>query len=386
MAARIKILYVITQSEFGGAQRYVLDLASNLPEDEFEVAIACGRAPKDATGQGEGELVRRAEAAGIPVYPLSSVERRIAPLVDARGFTELTRLFRLVQPDVVHLNSSKAGILGAVAAKLARVPKVVFTAHGLVFHEPLPAWQRTLYRWAEQAARPFRDAIITVSNADRESALRYRLAKPERIVHIPNGIGETAFLDRDVARAELEQKTGRAFPGRVIGTIANFYPTKGLPYLFAALHEVRRTHPDLTGIIIGDGSERPHLESLIERNRLADTVILVGAFPNAAQYLKAFDLFVLPSVKEGWPYVILEAMAAEVPIVATRVGGIPEILEPDRGTVVPPADPTTLARAIADILVYPTAAQAATRRAYRAATNEFTLSRMIERTRAVYER
>ncbi len=378
MPNRTKVLYVVTQSEFGGAQRYVLDLAINLPNDQYEIMIACG--------EGSGELIARAFEHGVPTHPLRSVGRAISLLRDSAGFFELVALFRKERPDVVHLNSSKAGILGGLAAKVARVPKIIFTAHGLVFHEPLPRWQKALYRLLEQSARPLRDAIITVSNADRESAIRARLARPERIMHIPNGIGDVAFLDRTAARAALAQKIGRALPDRLIGTIANFYPTKGLPCLLAALHEVRRTHPDITAVIIGEGTERPYLESLIEKNNLHNTVILAGALPNAARCLKAFDLFVLPSVKEGWPYAILEAMAAEVPIVATRVGGIPEMLEPDRGMLVPAADPKALTRAIAYMLVRPTAAQAATRRACLAATSKFTLSRMIERTRAVYER
>lgn len=376
MSDKTKILYVITQSEFGGAQRYVLDLASHLPKDTYEPVIACG--------EGGGELTHRAAERGIPTHPLRSVGRAINPLRDSAGFFELLTLFRKERPGVVHLNSSKIGILGAVAAKIARVPKTVFTAHGLVFHEPLPRWQKIFYRLLEQSARPFRDAIITVSNADRESALRYRLAKPERIVHIPNGIGHIEFFDRTHARAALEQKIGRTLPQRIIGTIANFYPTKGLPYLLAALHEVRRAHPDVIAVIIGEGDERPRLESLIERNNLRNTVILAGAFPNAAQCLKAFDLFVLPSLKEGWPYVVLEAMAAQVPIVATRAGGIPEMLDPDRGFLVPPADPTALASAIEQTLANPAEGAAAARRAHETVRHNFTLDRMVRETISIY--
>ncbi|MBI3305357.1 glycosyltransferase [Candidatus Parcubacteria bacterium] len=381
MPNRTKVLYVVTQSEFGGAQRYVLDLASNLPKDQYETAIACG---EDATVQVGDDLIARARKRGIRTHVLASVGRAINPLRDSAGFFELFALLRTERPDVVHLNSSKVGILGGLAAKMTRVPKTVFTAHGLVFHEPLPHWQKMFYRLLEQLARPFRDAIITVSNADRESAIGERLARPERIVHIPNGIGTLEFLDRTAARGALEQKVGHALPERTIGTIANFYPTKGLPYLLAALFEVRRTHPDIAGVIIGDGSQRPHLESLIERNKLADTVILAGALPNATQYLKAFDLFVLPSVKEGWPYVILEAMAAEVPIVATRVGGIPEMLSPDGGPLVPTANPAALAGAIAHALAHPAETAATAKRTQEIVRRDFTLERMVRETTAVY--
>lgn len=377
-----KILYVITQSEFGGAQRYVLDLASNLPKDQYETAIACG---EDTAGQAGNDLTARARKRGIQTHTLTSVGRSINPFVDAAGFFELLKLFRAERPDVVHLNSSKIGILGGLAAKVARVPKTVFTAHGLVFHEPLPAWRKTLYRLLEQSARPFRDVIIAVSNADRESAIAARLARPENVVHIPNGVGPMNFLSRTETRTALEQKIGRALPDQLIGTIANFYPTKGLPYLLAAIHEVRRADPNIVSVIIGDGAERPHLESLIERNNLGNTVLLAGALPNAAQYLKAFDLFVLPSVKEGWPYAILEAMAAEVPIVATRVGGIPEMLEPDRGFLVPSADQTALTNAITHALENPTQAAATASRAHQTVAHEFALERMVRETVKIYQ-
>lgn len=343
-----KLLYLVTQAEFGGAQRYIFDLATRL-KNEFEITIAAGE-----TGRNR-ELLDRAEKTGIRTRELKHLKRAILPFRDMLAFFELTRFFREERFAMIHANSTKAGVLGAVAARIAGAnTKVLYTAHGWVFLEPLPAMRRYFYLLMEKIAARFRDATIVLSNIEREVALREKLGTNETIHVIPHGIEipEDYFLSKTEAREhfadiglERQETRDKRQAELIIGTIANLYPTKGLDILIRAFVELTELSARL--VIVGEGPERAKLEQLIAELGLNDRVTLIGAIPDAAKLLSAFDIFVLSSRKEGLPYALLEAMAADLPIIATAVGAIPEMIENEKnGIIVPPEDVAALARAL----------------------------------------
>ena len=173
-----KILYLITQSEWGGAQRYVFDLAVNF-KDKFEVAAAFG---------GEGGLKNKLDEENIRNFTLKNLVREINPWRDFLAFWEIYRLIRKTKPDILHTNSSKAEILGNLAGWLCGVPKIVFTAHGFVFNEELGFWKKKLYIFLEKMAGFFADKIICVSGFDRAAALAHKIAGKNKLVVIHNGI------------------------------------------------------------------------------------------------------------------------------------------------------------------------------------------------------
>ncbi|MCX6785461.1 MAG: glycosyltransferase [Candidatus Komeilibacteria bacterium] len=329
---RKKILFLVTQSEWGGAQEYIFNLATNLDKNQYEVLVLAGR--------GNGELFNKLSQAQISWQKLKYTRRAINPTLDKLAVWELYKIFKKEQPDVIHLNSSKIGFLGSIAARLCQgfgrrraiaalatargqgKFKIIYTAHGWVFTEPLPYLTKKLYFWIEKTSAKWKDAIITVCEANRQIALQHNFKS--NIITIHNAVNpkQLSFLSKENARNFL-----KLLPtDPVIGTIANFYKTKGLNFLIEAAGNLVKDYPNLKTVIIGDGPERKNLEALILKLNLTDKVILTGSLPKAHQYLKAFDLFVLSSVKEGLPYAVLQAMAAEIPIVATRVGGLPEIL------------------------------------------------------------
>lgn len=360
---RKKILFVVTLNEWGGAQKYVFDLATHLPKDQFDILVAVGI-------EGNGELIKKLSQNSIKSSAVKNLRRDIKPISDLKAFFELLQLFKNASPDVVHLNSTKAGVLGSIAAKLAGVPKIIYTVHGWVFHEPLSPFTKIFYYLAEKVTAFFKSKIICVSEFDRKIAIEKKVAKAEKLVTIHNGIDRATIkhYEKDEARKRLSVITGKELKHDkiVIGTVANFYKTKGLPYLIDAAH----TLPQYTFLIIGEGPERQSLEKRI-REKKAANVILAGFIPEASQYLKAFDCFVLPSVKEGYPYTILEALFAEIPIIGTNVGGMPEMLPHE--CLIPPADSGALIHKLSIFGSLP-----------KKITLPSTLQETVEKTRNVY--
>lgn len=361
----MKILYTITSGDNGGAQRYVLDLARS-----FTGSITCGLEAAN--------LEREAIKAGITCHPIPHLVRRIHPLSDLRALIQLLRVVREIRPDIIHSNSSKAGTLTSIAARLTGTPHV-FTAHGFQYLEPLPEWKRHFFKFLERCVKPYRSFVITVSEADRQRALEDRVISESRSQTIYHSIPPPAFLPRVAARTQLNIPT----EGAVVGTIANHYKTKGLDILLQAFAQLVEKLPNTRLVLIGDGPERHVLENLATDLGIAARVQFIGQKENAAQYLKAFDVFVLPSRKEGFPYTLLEALAAGAPIVTTDAGGNPEAVG-NAAVVIAPENPGLLSMHIQKLLVDPTLRHDLATRAILQ-SQKFHASAMIEQTRRVYE-
>ncbi|MFA6279144.1 MAG: glycosyltransferase [Candidatus Paceibacterota bacterium] len=303
----MKILLVITKSNWGGAQRYVYDLATALPKNEFEVSIAFGQ---------PGRLADALRKAGIATHPIKSLQRDVSLVADIKSFFELLRLFSKEKPDVVHLNSSKAGGIGALAARLAGVHKIIFTAHGWPFWEQRNLLSRALIYLMSWLTALLAHTTIVVSDYDLHVAKKMPFVG-HKAVRIYNGI------DTDMIFSSGE-KIRSAFPQGVIitGTIGELNRNKNQQ----ALIEQARNNSDMYVAIVGEGEERKMLEEKIEKYNLSDRVKLFGFMP-ADEALLGFDVFAFPSIKEGLPYVLLEAKVAGLQIKANRVGGVSEILD-----------------------------------------------------------
>ena len=379
-----KILYVITKSNWGGAQRYVFDLATNLPENEFDAVVVTG---------GNGPLIKKFDAAGVKTIPIPYLQRDVNILKELLSFLDLLKIFRAEKPDIIHLNSSKVGGLGALAAFVAKLtiknykPKTVFTVHGWAFKENRSLlWQITIFLicWFSSL---FQDKIILVDTADFETAKKFIPLR--KLVLIFNGIGKINFLPREEARIFLGQKKGGIESDTIlIGTIAELIKNKGLNYLIdaAELIKPRVANKELRIIIIGDGEDREKLQKQIKSLGLEEGVFITGFVPDARHYLKALDIFVLPSLKEGLPYSVLEAMAAGLPIIASQIGGIPDLIEQDKeGLLVPPKDSTTLADIIIQLYADAKKRQILGNNARKKLETDFPLNALLEKTIKLYE-
>lgn len=377
-----KILYVITLAERGGAQKYVLDLAKNLDKGRYEILVACG-------GKLSEWLFVNLEKEKIDYYPLKHLKREILPWHDFLGLFELRKLIKLFKPDIVHLNSSKAGVIGSFAAVGMKRIKIIYTAHGFVFNEPMNFFKKFIYLWTERISGGLKNKIIAISKFDEEVGIKNKIAPKEKFATISTGIDPKAinFLSKDEARKKLNVPSKY----KIVGTIANYYATKALHRLIEASKIISGKCNDCKFILIGDGPERKKLEKLIEDNKLTNNFFL-GPLDNASAYLKAFDVFILPSVKEGMPYTILEAMLAEVPIVATKVGGIPEmIIDGKNGFLVKSKTGkeesitiNQIAEKTAYYLSHPKIAEIFANSAYKKLTADFTLEKMVQETEKIY--
>ncbi|MBL7155302.1 MAG: glycosyltransferase family 4 protein [Candidatus Portnoybacteria bacterium] len=371
--AKKSILYIITKSVWGGAAKYVYDLATNL-SDEFEINIAAG---------GQGKFAQKIKKANLPYFEIKNFQRWVNIFKDLlAGFEILFLLFKL-KPDIIHVNSSKAGGLVGKAIwyyKLfsRRKACLIFTVHGWAFNEDRPGWQIGLIKLFSKLTALFYDKIICVSEYDRKTALKNSIAPADKLITIHNGIDaeSISFLPREEAQKKL---LGKASP-LVVGTIAEWTKNKGLLYLL----EAAKTIP-ANFILIGSGEnpDKEKLERYIKRHNLKN-IYLREWIDNAASYLKAFDIFILPSVKEGLPYTILEAMTAEVPVIATKVGGIPEMIKNNAGILIQSKNSQQLAEKIIYLINNPEIAQEMTQRAKEKVVKEFSLEKMLKKTKRLY--
>ncbi len=387
-AKKTKILYLVTQSELGGAQKNVLDLANGL-KAKYDILVAAGP-------DGGGKLFKQLADKKIRYFELRWLRRNAAnPLVDTAGLFEIIGLLFKEKPDLIHLHSSKAGFLGAIAGKIMGI-RVIYTVHGAVFEASFSRLAKQLFLLLEGFSAYFKDKIICVSDNDLRVWLKYDVAPAQKLTVVYNGLDLTSldFLPQPAAREHLFSQSANLFEAaqgskdelKIIGTIANFFPEKGLPYLIEAADILinKKQLQNLLFVVIGEGPDRLLLEEIIEDHQLQNKFILTGSVSNAAKYLKAFDVFTAPSTKEGRPYVIMEAMAAGLPIVASHVGGIPELIKNNQeGFLVWQRDSEALAEKILELLNNKSLAQQFGLAAQQKAQG-FSLDKMIAATEKVY--
>jgi glycosyltransferase involved in cell wall biosynthesis len=324
---RPKILIAITLAEVGGAQTCVAQLLPELTA-EFDVTVAA---------YGPGPLREAAAHAGASSVELRNVRRPVGPR-DALGLVELVRLIRRVRPDIVHAHSSKTGVLARFAAALCRVPAIMFTAHGWAFKAE-PGVKSRAYLLADRLAARLTSRVICVSETERREGLAAGTCVEARTVVIRNGVDASLFPVRqhaDVARPRIV-------------SLGRLKAPKDFPTLLAALALLRDVPFEV--VIVGDGPERGRLEGEAHRLGLSGVVTFAGERHDVPAFLGEADCFVLSSTSEGMPLSILEAMAAGLPVVASDVGGVSELVaEGTTGSLVPPSDPEALATALRPLL------------------------------------
>ena len=357
----MKLLLIITRGELGGGQRHVVDLLAGLKQ-EYDVEVATGE---------DGYLVESARALGVPVHLIPHLVMPISPFQDMRGLLELSRLIAKVRPDLVHAHTSKAGVLGRAAARMNGVP-CLFTAHTWCFAEG------TAWKWKaigiplEKLAARWSGAIINVSEANRQLALKNRIAPADKLITIHNGIPDT---------------THRAVPGSpgipTIVMIARFAPQKAQADLLRAVHGVEEP---LRVIFIGDGPTRSAHEELASQLGIRDRVDFLGVRRDIEELLASAHIFALPSHWEGFPLTILEGMRSGLPVLASNVGGVSEaIMHGQTGFLVPAGSISDFRSRLRHLVADPALREslgAAGRARYEA---EFTVGAMLRKTAAVYQ-
>lgn len=373
-----KILYVITKSNWGGAQAYVYTLATASKEAGAEVTVAFGGT--GAEGAAAGRLEHELAKARVRTLFVPSFMRDLSFLREFKVLADLVRLFNRERPDVVHLNSSKAGGIGALAARISGVKKIIFTSHGLAYDENVRMLSRG-FRWLLTLATILlTHQTITLSRDTytRARALPFCSAKLQLIY---NGITHPPLWPKKEARAALvTQKNNSVW----IGTIAELTPNKSLETLISAAANLRDWGHEFTLVIIGEGEERSKLTHLIEDANLGDRVHLAGFVQDAAHLLCAFDIFALVSTKEGLPYVLLEAGEARLAVVGSRIPGVTDIIDTKSGVLVTPKSVKETTEALALLIQNKTKREEFGEALYARIQAKFSIEDMVTATTNLY--
>jgi glycosyltransferase involved in cell wall biosynthesis len=357
---RLRVLLVITRGEPGGAQIHVLDLISGLMDAiHFQVVV------------GDDVFLSRAlRDVGIPVHILPELQRSVSPITDFKAFSALRRLIKTTAPHLVHTHSSKAGLLGRMAAQAEAIP-AIHTAHAWSFSDGL-SWQRKAFAIPTEAlAGRWTRRFIVVSEADREIGLRYHVARPPQVRVVHNGVADSPLR----AQPEVAQTP-------VISMVARMAAPKDHLLLLKALSGIQAPFQLR---LIGDGPDRSLLERAVQELGLQSKVVFVGVSHEVPALLASSHLFALVSKQEGFPLSILEAMRAGLPVVASNVGGIREaVIHEKTGFLVDRNDEAGLRTALHRLIVDPSLRRTLGETGRRNYEAQFTVSHMLTATLDVY--
>jgi glycosyltransferase involved in cell wall biosynthesis len=356
----VSILYLITELSTGGAQAALLRLLGRLDRDRFTPTVAC-------LYNGDGAVADEIRALGIDVF-----DARMRHKADLSAMLRLYRHICRIRPAILHASLFHANLPGRVLGRLAGLPVVICSERTMAME---PEWRYRVNRWTIGLV----DCVIAVSANVRDFCVSHIGLPAEKLVVIYNGVQVPASSSSPrEARAEL----GLPSDGLVIGAVTRLDPVKGGDFLIRALVQV-----DASLVIVGDGPERATLEALTGDLGLAGRVHWLGHRRDVPRLLPAFDLFVQPSLHEGLPNTVLEAMAAGLAVVATAVGGTPEVvLDGVTGLLVPPGNPDALAGAMATLLRDCDLRHTMGRAGRERVAEHFTVERMVRQTQTLYER
>lgn len=372
---RIKVAHIITRLEFGGAQQNTLHTVENLDPGRFDVILLVGRGGAlDAAPQGKA--YRCARVAGLV--------RSVRPWADLCALVHLWVLLRRERPDIVHTHSSKAGILGRLAAAWAGVPVVIHTFHGFGFHSEQPFWLRSVYVALERWMARLSTVLIAVSQANRAEALARGIGRPGQYRLIRSGV-DLSLYNALARRRESPAGLGVLPHEKLILTIGPFKPQKNLRDFLRAAEIVADRVPEARFLIVGDGAGRAALEARIASTGLAGCVVLAGWRRDIPAILARADIFCMTSLWEGLPRALVEAMAAGLPCVVNAVDGCRDLVQDGvNGFLTPPKHPMATADRLLRLLADPEMAQRVGARARSSVGDEFNIHTMVRQQEALY--
>jgi glycosyltransferase involved in cell wall biosynthesis len=347
----VRVLHIITRLIVGGAQENTLLSVEGLDRlPEYEVTLVTG-----VDNGPEGDLLERARrTTRLVIVP--ELGRSINPLSDVAASYKLYRLIRTGRYHIVHTHSSKAGVLGRLAAKLAGTPIVVHTLHSLVFHDYQPWLVNRLWWVVKMLCAPLTDHFISVSSVISQKAIAAGIGRPEKFTTIYSGMELDWFLDSKVDPAAVRREFGIPEDAPVVGKIARLFSLKGHDQLLDAAPEIVRRHPNVRFFLIGDGLLYEHLRSRAREAGILDNFVFAGLIPRERipEMIAGMDVVVHTSLREGLARVLPQALAMGKPCVSFDLDGAPEVVIPgETGFLVKPGDVRELADAISELLANP---------------------------------
>lgn len=376
---RKKVIIFITKSNWGGAQKYVFDIATNMDKEKFDIVVALG---------GKDLLYTKLVESGIKTIELESLQRDISFTKDFFVFANIVKIIKNERPNVIHVNSTKISGLGAVAGRMLGVKNIIFTVHGWAFNENRSFLSKLVIKFLYLVMLILSHNVIAVSHKITEQIKGWPFRK-KKLTVVHNGIKTLAFYPRETAREELGKFVEHTFAPEtiLIGGIGELHPIKGHIYAIQAMEKIVQERPNLNiqYVIIGSGEIENELKKEIIDRKLLDKVFLTGYVKDGATYLKALDYYVFPSLSEGLPYAIVEAGFAELPVIASDVGGIPEVITANfEGKLIESQNPQAIVDALYAYIDHKDIAESHATALHKKTTKEFSIETMIARTEAIY--
>lgn len=384
-----KILHIITRMDMGGSAQNTLLTCQGLDPEKYRVILAFGLSRESRMTEAEentvAEGLNMAAERGVRIVRISALVRKIDPIRDIRALYSLWQMIRKERPDIVHTHSSKAGILGRLAARLAGVPRVIHTPHGHVFHGHFgPAASRLFFR-LEKAFAGFTDIMVALTEGERTDYILRSLCEPEKLVTIHSGVDIDKYLSARVDVNRKKKRLGIKTGGWIVGTVGWLLPIKGPVHLLNAMKHVWEEYPDTVLVYVGKGDLEDQLREMTVSMNADDKTVFTGWRNDVHEIMRVLDIFVLPSLNEGMGRVLVEAMSAGCAIVASRIGGIPDLVfHEENGLLVSPGDEEGIARAIIRLIKNPDESDAF-RQKGKKMCHQFSVQAMTQKIEALYE-
>lgn len=382
---KIKVLHIITRLILGGAQENtLLTAAGQQRSGRYDVVLLSG------IDEGpEGTLHDEARATGVPLVLVPWLIRPISPLKDLLALIALYRFIKKGKFDVVHTHSSKAGILGRIAARMAGVPVVVHTLHSLVFHEYQGRFKNRAYILLKKLCAPLTDLYISVCDATTRGALREGIASPDRYVTVYSGIDLTPFeeVGQQLTVEQAKERLGLDPARPVVGKVARLYYQKGHDLFLQAAARIAIDNPKVIFLVVGDGILRQHLAHMAQDLGIGANVVFAGRVDpsDIPAYMRAMDVVVHTSIREGIARVIPQAYAVGIPVVALNLDGAPEVIEGGRtGFLVAPGAEAAVAEAVDVLLGSAPLRQEMAQRGHEIVLQKFPVEVMVARIDEIY--
>ena len=376
---KVIVLHVITRLIGGGADENTLYTIEGLSKNNQYLCFLAGGIQSDMA------IVNRLDGK-IPCFIIRNLRRNISPIQDCWALISLIRLCRRIQCDILHTHTAKAGILGRIAGRIAGVPVIIHGLHGSTFHPFVPQPARFIYRQLEKLTARFTDKIISVSSILSEKYILSGVGTTDKYTTVYSGMQLDKYLNATMPNSKLLETLGILPDEKVIGTISRLEPRKGISYFLEMAKEVKKTIPTCKVIIVGEGYQRKELEVIRDKMGLTKDVLFTGYRKDIPELLSIFDVFILTSLWEGLPRVLVQAAAVGKPLVAFNVDGVPEIVKDNyNGFLIQPKNTQQLSAKVIYLLENPEIAKAMGRKGRDIVEDKWTIETMVSQTGNVYQ-
>lgn len=378
---KLRIAHIITRMDWGGSPDIVRMLCNGLDPSSYDVTLIYGRTSHASARTAEFLSAMKEKAVSLPC-----LRRNINPVLDAAAFIRLVIILKRGAFDIVHTHTSKAGGVGRLAARIAGVRVIVHTPHGHVFYGYFNAFVSGAFAAIERVLSRITSAIIVLTGCEREDMVRLRIASLDQMRVIPNGLDMSLYGKRFILkREEIRGSFGLSPDSILVGTVGRIEHVKGTAHFVDAAREICSTDGRAKFIIAGEGSQRAALEEKVRSWGLENRIVFLGWRDDVAEFLAALDIFVLPSLNEAVGLSLIEAQASGVAVIATRVGGIPEIVTDGvTGLMVNPSSSDEIACAIKTLVNDPAKRESLAQAAIASLEDRFSVTKMISATENLY--